>query len=111
MSATTWHAVARVGDIKTGEVIGVTVDSIEMILGLDGDRYFAMQRRCLHQGGDLADGIIARGHVVCANHGWRFSTTTGRHDEASDVCLVTYAVRVNGEQIEIDPIPRTLRGH
>ena len=105
-----WHPVAKVGDVKKGDVIAVAVEGIEMVLGLDGDRYFAMQRRCLHRGGDLADGIIARGHVVCANHGWRFSTATGRHDEASDVCLVVYAVRVTGDQIEIDPTPRTLRG-
>jgi nitrite reductase (NADH) small subunit len=105
-----WQVVAKVGDLKPGDVIGVEVRGIPMVLGLDGDRYFAMQRQCVHRGGDLADGIVARGHVVCANHGWRFSTATGRHDQASDVCLVVYAVRVSGEQIEIDPVPRTLRG-
>ena len=106
----TWHPVAKVGDVRRGDVIAVAVAGVEMVLGLDGDRYFAVQRRCVHRGGDLADGIIARGHLVCAHHGWRFATATGRHDEASDVCLVTYAVRVNGEQIEIDPTPSTERG-
>ncbi len=106
----TWHLVAKVGDVKSGDVIAVEVAGVQMVLGLDGERYFAVQRHCVHRGGDLADGIVSRGHVVCANHGWRFSTATGRHDSASDVCLVVYAVRVSGEQIEIDPVPRTLRG-
>jgi nitrite reductase (NADH) small subunit len=106
MPAVSWHAVAKIGDVRPGDVIAVTVDGIEMVLGLDGDHYFALQRRCVHRGGDLADGIVARGHVVCANHGWRFSTATGRHDEASDVCLVSYAVRVTDGAIEIDPTPR-----
>ena len=106
-----WHAVAKVGQLRAGDVIGIEVEGIPMILGLDGERYFAMQRQCVHRGGDLSDGIVARGHVVCANHGWRFSTATGRHDQASDVCLVTYAVRLAGEDIEVDPTPRTLRGH
>ena len=106
-----WRPVARVGDVKPGDVIAIEADGIEMVLGLDGDRYFATQRRCVHRGGDLADGIVSRGHVVCANHGWRFSTATGRHDEASEFCLIVYAVRVTGEQIEVDPTPRTLRGH
>lgn len=106
----TWHPVAKLGDLKPGDVIGVVVDGVEMVIGLDGDRHFALQRRCVHRGGDLADGIIARGHVVCANHGWRFSTATGRHDEAADVCLISYAIRVVGELIEVDPTPRTLRG-
>ena len=105
-----WHPVAKVGSLQRGDVIAVEVEGVQMVLGLDGERYFAMQRQCVHRGGDLSDGIIARGHLVCANHGWRFSTATGRHDEASDVCLVTYAVRVNGDAIEVDPTPRTLRG-
>ena len=105
-----WYAVAKVGDVKPGDVIAIAVEGVDMVLGRDGDRYFAAQRRCVHRGGDLADGIIARGHLVCAQHGWRFSTATGRHDEASDVCLVTYSVRIVGDQIEIDPTPRTLRG-
>ena len=105
-----WYPVAKVGDVRPGDVIGVEVSGIPMILGLDGDRYFAMQRQCVHRGGDLADGIISRHHVICPNHRWRFSTETGCHAEASDVCLVTYAVRVVGEHIEIDPVPRTLQG-
>jgi nitrite reductase/ring-hydroxylating ferredoxin subunit len=107
----TWWPVAKVGQLAPGDVIAVDVDGTQIVLGRDGDRYFATQRWCLHQGGDLALGIVARGHLVCANHGWRFSTATGRHDTASDVCLVTYAVRVTGDSVEIDPTPRTLRGH
>ena len=102
----TWVPVAKVGDVRAGDVIAVEVAGTQMVLGLDGDRYFALQRHCVHRGGDLADGIVSRGHVVCANHGWRFSTATGQHDTASDVCLISYAVRVSGEQIEIDPEPR-----
>ena len=101
-----WHVVAKVGDVRAGDVIAVSVEGTEMVLGLDGERYFALQRRCVHRGGDLADGIVSRGHVVCANHGWRFSTATGCHDQASDVCLTSFAVRVVGDQIEIDPTPR-----
>ncbi|MFT3699031.1 MAG: Rieske (2Fe-2S) protein [Kofleriaceae bacterium] len=103
-----WHPVAKFADIRAGDVIAVQIGDVEIALGRDGDRLFAVQRRCLHQGGDLANGIVARGHVVCPHHGWRFSTTTGCHDTASDVCLIRYAVRVTGDQIEIDPTP--LRG-
>ena len=100
-----WSVVARIGDIKPNDVIAVTVDGIEMVLGRDGDRYFAAQRRCVHRGGDLAEGIVSRGHLICPQHAWRFSTATGCHAEASEFCLVTYEVRVVGDQIEIDPRP------
>src|SRR5687768_16632885 len=106
-----WRAIARVDQLAAGEVIGVEVEGVEMVVGRDGDRYFATQRRCVHRGGDLVDGIISRGHVICPQHGWRFSTVNGRSADSAEHCLIVYAVRVRGEHIEVDPTPRTLRGH
>jgi len=94
--------VARVGDVRAGDVIALTVGAVDVVLGLDGERYFATQRRCVHRGGDLAEGIVSRGHVICPNHGWRFSTETGCQPDASNVCLIMYAVRVVDDRIEID---------
>lgn len=101
-----WRAVARVGDVRAGDVIPIAVDGVEMVLGREGDHYFATQRRCVHRGGDLSEGIVSRGFLICPNHGWRFSTATGCTAEASEYCLVTYAVRVVGDQIEVDPSPQ-----
>lgn len=97
-----WRVVARVGDVARGDVRAVAVDGLELVLGRDGERYFATQRHCVHRGGDLADGIVSRGFLICPLHAWRFSTETGCNSEASDICLVTYPVRVVGEAIEID---------
>lgn len=101
----TWTAVARVGAVKPGDVIPIEVDGIEMVLGRDGDAYFATQRRCVHRGGDLSEGIVSRGFLICPNHAWRFSAETGRHAEASEYCLVTYPVRVTGDDIEVSSTP------
>lgn len=101
-----WRVVAKASEVRPGDVIAVEVDGLEVVVGRDGDRYFATQRRCLHRGGDLAEGIVSRGHLICPNHGWRFSTATGCQAEASEVCLVTYAVRVVGDQLELDPRPQ-----
>ena len=100
-----WRAVARVGDLRSGDVMAVEVDGVAIALGRDGDRYFAVQRRCLHSGGDLAAGIVSRVHLICPQHGWRFSTATGQHDSSQEYCLVRYGVRVAGGQIEVDPRP------
>ncbi|TMQ05665.1 MAG: Rieske (2Fe-2S) protein [Deltaproteobacteria bacterium] len=102
----TWRMVARVGDVKPNDVIAVVVDGTEMVVGRDGDRYFATQRRCVHRGGDLAEGIVSRGHLICPQHAWRFSTETGCQAEASEFCLATYRVRVVGDRIEVDPSPQ-----
>jgi len=104
-AAAAWHAVARVGELGPGDVIPVTVAGIDMVVGRDGARYFATQRRCVHRGGDLAEGIVSRGHLICPQHAWRFSTATGCNAEASQYCLVTYPVRVVDDRIEVDPQP------
>ena len=106
-----WRPVARVADVRSGDVIAVEVDGQQIIVGRDGERFFAAQRRCLHRGGDLAEGIISRGHIVCPQHGWRFSTATGCAADAPEFCLVTFAVRVVGDQIEVDPRPRGEPSH
>jgi nitrite reductase (NADH) small subunit len=107
----TWRRVARVGDITRNDVIAVAVDGIEIVVGRDGDRYFATQRRCVHRGGDLAEGIVSRGHLICPQHAWRFSTATGCQAEASEFCLATYSVRVVGDEIEVDVTPRSTPHH
>ena len=101
----TYQAVARVDELAPGATMPVVIDDIEMLLGRDGERYFATQRRCPHRGGDLNEGIISRGHLICPNHGWRFSTATGCLADASEYCLLTYPVRVVDGRIEIDSVP------
>ena len=98
---TAWTAVAKVGQLAAGDVVPVTASGRELVLGRDGDRYFAVQRQCVHRGGDLSEGIVSRGYIICPNHGWRFSTATGRHAEASEYCLASYPVRVVGDAIEV----------
>jgi len=100
--AVSWFPVAKLADVHVGDVIAVTAGETEVALGRDGERMFAVQRVCPHQKGDLTNGIVARGHLVCPHHGWRFSTTTGCLDTASDVGLVRYPIRVTSDQIEIE---------
>lgn len=98
--------VAHVGALAPGDVVAVEVAGRAMVLYRDGERYFAAQRKCLHQGGDLADGIVSRGYLICPVHGWRFHTATGIHEASPETCLATYAVRVVDDAIQIDPTPR-----
>lgn len=97
-----WHAVAQFADVRPGDVVAVTAAGIELIVARDGDACFALQRRCVHQGGDLADGILSRGHVICPQHGWRFAAATGKLDRASDVCLARYPTRIVDGRIEVE---------
>jgi nitrite reductase/ring-hydroxylating ferredoxin subunit len=100
-----WQAVAKVADIQPGRLKAVVFGGAQIAIGRDGKTWFAVQRRCPHKFGDLAAGHVERGALVCPDHKYRFSLATGRHDGASDHCLVRYAVRVVGDVVEIDPKP------
>jgi nitrite reductase (NADH) small subunit len=57
------------------------------------EELFATEAWCPHQGGSLADGMVAGGKVVCPMHAYRFSLTTGQPDGHSCGDLATYDVR------------------
>lgn len=100
-----FHAVAKLSDVRAGDIVPVAVGGIEMILYRVGDRLYAAQRRCLHQGADLSEGLVLRGAIVCARHGWRFDAATGQHESSSENCLVMYEVEVRGDEVWVDPTP------
>ena len=106
MSEQRWIQVAKVGDVREGDLIPVEADGRQLALFLDSGRYGCVQRKCLHQGGDLSQGIVSRNHIVCPQHGWRFSTVTGVHAESPETCLAMFDVRVVDDRIEVDPTPR-----
>jgi nitrite reductase/ring-hydroxylating ferredoxin subunit len=105
MSESDWVTVAAAGDLDDGEIRPIEVGGLEMILIRDGDAHYATQRRCLHQGADLAEGIIAAGELICPLHAWRYRADTGVHVQSRQNCLVVYRVRVAGDAIQIDPRP------
>jgi nitrite reductase/ring-hydroxylating ferredoxin subunit len=107
--APAWIRVKRLAEVPVGDVVAIELRHgalvRQLVLGRDGDRVFAAQRRCPHQGGDLADGIVARGHLVCPVHTWRFSTTTGALDVSPATCLQMFAVRVVEGDVEVWSAP------
>jgi nitrite reductase (NADH) small subunit len=60
-------------------------------------KLFAIQNRCPHRQGPLAEGIIGAGKVICPLHGHKFNLQSGEGSEAHE-CVKTYAVdQSNGE--------------
>ena len=51
------------------------VDGIALFL--DGDRAYAVDAACPHEGNPLVDGDLAGGVLTCAYHLWRFDLETG----------------------------------
>ncbi len=54
-------------------------------------KLFAVENRCPHRQGPLAEGIMGDGKIVCPLHGHKFDLASGQGSEAHE-CIKTYRV-------------------
>lgn len=88
-----------------GKPIRVELDGEAVFLVRSGDRLFAMENRCSHQGAPLHRGPVRFGslnHVTCPAHGSMFNLEDGAvlRGPASQA-LATYDARVTEGMVEI----------
>lgn len=97
-----WVDVASEGEIRQGHCAVVDIDD-EMIAVYNlAGKYYAIEDRCTHDGGDLASGEVEDDQVICPRHGARFCIRTGQALTApayEDVHC--FPVRVNDGIIQI----------
>lgn len=91
----TWVRVTGVEAIPLRQGRSVRLGAREIAIFNLGDRFLAVDNRCPHQGGPLADGIVAGGTVVCPLHSWKVCLESGavRKPEVT-ACVPTYPTRV-----------------
>ena len=67
----------------------------------------AVQARCPHRGGPLADGLVGGGTVVCPLHAHRFDLRNGNAVGRECPALTTYPIEVTPEgRLLLAPAPR-----
>jgi nitrite reductase/ring-hydroxylating ferredoxin subunit len=95
--------VAETGEIAPGEGKAVDVGERRIaIFNIDGD-YHAIDDTCTHRGGPLSDGMVVGTEVTCPWHGAVFDVTTGNVlGLPAPRSVASYAVRVEGEDIEVE---------
>ena len=99
----TFVKVAQQGEIAENSGKLVEVEGREIALIRSGDEYYALDNTCTHRGGPLAEGFVERGEVKCPWHGAHFDLKTGQPTRPPAARGVsTYAVRVQGNDIEIE---------
>lgn len=100
-----WLLVAEMAELKRRKRKQVAVAGTSVALFLIGDRVFALRDACVHKQRLLSKGTVLHGKVVCPGHQWSFDPATGQAD-GQDEYQPTYAVRVAGEHIYLDPRQR-----
>ncbi len=91
-----WIRIARCHDIPLREGRAVKVGNREIAIFNLGSRFLAVDNRCPHKGGPLADGIISGAAVVCPLHAWKISLETGEglNSPSTSSCVETFRTRV-----------------
>ena len=72
-----WIRITSTSNIPEREGRALTLDSQPVALFNLGDRFVALENRCPHGGGPLADGIVGGATVTCPMHNWRICLDSG----------------------------------
>jgi len=75
---TTWIRITPAGTIPPREGRSVRVGSLSVAIFNTGEKFIAVENRCPHGGGPIADGIVGGSTVTCPMHNWRICLETGR---------------------------------
>jgi nitrite reductase (NADH) small subunit len=98
-----WIRVTTTEAIPRREGRAVSLGGRELAIFNLGDRFLAVENRCPHQGGPLADGIVSGCTVVCPLHAWRVRLDSGDVDRpgGASACVRTFATRVEGDVVMV----------
>ena len=100
-----WVRVAALSDIPPGRMLAVRAGGEDVaIYNVDGLLH-ATRDCCSHQSYPLTKGALRGKYVRCPLHGWEFDVTSGAYQGNPNVRLRRYAVKVEGEDVFVDPEP------
>ncbi len=104
-----WIRITNTENIPLREGRSVLVNGRDIAIFNLGDRFLAVENRCPHGGGPLAEGIVSGNTVVCPLHAWKVCLESGAVKKPqSDACLMTYPVETVGDIVCVD-VPASAR--
>ena len=91
-----WIRITRAENIPLREGRAISLGGREVAIFNLGGRFLAVDNRCPHRGGPLADGIVSGDAVVCPLHAWKICLSTGEVKRPSEpaACTRSYPVDV-----------------
>jgi pyruvate oxidase len=95
-----WHKVAEASELANGSLKPVVAGARTLVLARWDDRYSALEDRCPHAGGPLAEGSIEDGRLVCPWHGREFDLATGQCEGSRAVGVCRVEARADGIFVE-----------
>lgn len=95
-----WIEVCKLDEIPRSAARTVRAgDTVIAIFRLSDDRVKAVENRCPHRQGPLAEGIVSGDDILCPLHNWRIHLDSGEVAPPDEGCVKTYAVKVEDSQV------------
>ncbi|MEN6418333.1 MAG: Rieske 2Fe-2S domain-containing protein [Clostridiaceae bacterium] len=103
----TYQKAASADELKDGEMKkAILKDNVVLLVRLGGT-FYALDNKCPHMGGSLADGTLDGASVVCPRHGTAFDVRTGAVAKNGKLAFIpvkpasarTYPVKVEGGDV------------
>jgi nitrite reductase (NADH) small subunit/3-phenylpropionate/trans-cinnamate dioxygenase ferredoxin subunit len=86
--------VCSIDDVPDETALAAEIDGRPIAVFKVGDRFFAVEDICPHQGASFEGGALDGEIVTCPSHGWRLNVITGESLEAPGVKIETYDVEI-----------------
>ena len=100
---TPWVKVAAATDVSPGGLKAVETGGKRLVLCNAGGTFYAVDDRCTHDDGPLADGTLDDRLIECPRHGARFDLATGAVEcLPAAVPIRSYPVKVEGRDVFVN---------
>ena len=100
MTEPSWIRVTTRDRIPVREGRAIRLGDRELAIFNLGERFVAVENRCPHLGGPLADGIVSGCAVVCPLHAWKVQLDSGAVSRpASERCVQSYPTRLEDDVV------------
>jgi len=100
--STTWKPICELNDLpKQGGRTVRAGDTEIALFRLTDDEVRAVENRCPHKQGPLAEGIISGDIIICPLHARKINLSSGEVLPPDSGCVRTYSVQVEDGQVLI----------
>lgn len=94
--------VGKISDLpeRLGKTVSIGMKEIA-VFKLESGKIRAIENRCPHKGGVLAEGIVSGDYVFCPMHDWKISVVDGNVQDPDHGCVETYPVEIKDDKVFI----------
>lgn len=101
--------IAQTSELNNGEKKKISLNNKDILLANISGTYYAVDNRCPHMGGSLADGELKGSNIICPKHGSVFDIISGKVNQRGKLFFMkvpvtdihVYPVKIDGNDILI----------